>query len=484
MNYFAFLAVYFEILSSLIFSINLYITLILIIWMARVINYEPLFKAYDIRGVFPKELDKTFAYELGKAFVVFTNAREVAIGYDGRASAKPLFEALSKGILEQGADVINLGLCSTPKCYFSILEGKYEAGIMITASHNPKEYNGFKLMGKKAEPIFSDNGMLDVLDIIKDKKYSKSKKKGKVKKVNWSKEYMKYLKNLFPKTKDFLEKAKTFRIVVDQSNGSGIEEVQVLKETFPKIKILNQKVSGSFPGHSPDPLKLENRKGLVAEIKKNKAVLGIIFDGDADRVCFVDEKGEFIRPDIILNILSEDLKRGTIVYDTRSSRAVWELAEKRGLRSIISRAGRTYIIQAMRNEQADLGAENSGHLFFKEFSYLDNAGICAIKVLSKCIAENKPLSELALRNNLYFHSGEINFKVKNPSKVFLLIEQAFTDSKKVLFIDGLSVYYENFWFNVRKSNTENIIRINAEASNKKELDILLKKLNNIMALVK
>jgi phosphomannomutase len=452
--------------------------------MAKFVNYEPLFKAYDIRGVFPKELDKTFAYELGKAFVFFTNAKEVAVGFDGRTSAKPLFEALAKGIQEQGAEVINLGLCSTPKCYFSVLEGKYDSGIMITASHNTKEYNGFKLMGKKAEPIFSDNGMMDILEIIKEKKGVKSKKKGKVKKANWSKEYIKFLKGLFPKTKEFLEKAKTLKIVVDQSNGSGTDEVQVLKETFPKIKILNQKVSGSFPGHSPDPLKVENRKTLVSEIKKNKALLGIIFDGDADRVCFIDEKGEFVRPDIILNILSEDLKRGTIVYDTRSSRAVSELAEKRGLRSILSKAGRTYLIQTMRNEQADLGAENSGHLFFKEFSYLDNAGICAIKLLSKCMNENKPLSELALRNNLYFHSGEINFKVKNPSKVFLLIEQAFTDSKKVLFIDGLSIYYDNFWFNVRKSNTENIIRINAEASNKKELDILLKKLNNIMVMVK
>jgi phosphomannomutase len=452
--------------------------------MAKVVNYEPLFKAYDIRGIFPKELDKTFAYELGRAFVCFTNCREIAVAFDGRTSAKPLFEALTKGILEQGSDVINLGLCSTPKCYFSVLEGKYESAIMITASHNPKEYNGFKLMSKKAEPIFSENGMMDIHDIIKQKKCTPAKKKGKVKKANWSKEYIKFLKGLFPKTKDFLDKAKNIKIVVDQSNGSGTDEVQALKEMFPKIKILNSKVSGSFPGHSPDPLKCENRKVLVSEVKKNKALCGIIFDGDADRVVFVDEKGEFIRPDIILNIISEDLKRGTIVYDTRSSRAVWELAEKRGLRSILSKAGRTYLIQTMRNEQADLGAENSGHLFFKEFSYLDNAGICAIKVLSKCINENTQLSALAQRNNLYFHSGEINFKVKNPSKVFLLIEQAFTDSKKVLFIDGLSVYYDTYWFNVRKSNTENIIRINAEASTKKELEILLKKLNNIMALVK
>ncbi|MGV8168594.1 MAG: phosphomannomutase/phosphoglucomutase [Candidatus Nanoarchaeia archaeon] len=452
--------------------------------MAKIKDYEPIFKAYDIRGVFPKELDKTFAHELGRAFVVFTGAKDVAVGFDGRTSSKPLFEALAKGIQEQGADVINLGLCSTPKCYFSVLEGKYDSGIMITASHNPKEYNGFKLMGKKADPIFSENGSFDILKIIKDQQYAKAKKKGKMKKVNYSKEYVKFLRGLFPKSKEFLEKAKTFKLVVDQSNGSGVEEVQALKEVFPKIKVLNSKVSGSFTGHSPDPLKAENRKGLVSEIRKNKAALGIIFDGDADRICFVDEKGEFIRPDIILNLLAEDIKRGAVIYDTRSSRAVYELAEKHGLKSIMSKAGRTYLIQAMKQEQADLGAENSGHFFFKEFSYLDNAGICAVKVLSKIINEGKMLSELVARNNLYFHSGEMNFKVKNPSKAFLLVEQAFSDAKKVLFIDGLSVYYEVYWFNVRKSNTENIIRINAEANNKKDLDILLKKLNNIMAFAK
>ncbi|MFA6072757.1 MAG: phosphomannomutase/phosphoglucomutase [Candidatus Woesearchaeota archaeon] len=452
--------------------------------MAKIRDYQPLFKAYDIRGVFPKELDKTFACELGKAFVLFTGAKEVAVGYDGRTSSKPLFESLAKGIMDQGANVVDLGLCSTPKCYFSVLEGKYDAGIMITASHNPKEFNGFKLMGKKADPIFSENGSFDILEIIKKQQYPKFKKKGKVKKANWSKEYVKFLKTIFPKTREFLEKSKTFKLVVDQSNGSGAEEVQVLKETFPKIKIINQKVSGSFPGHSPDPLKIENRKGLVMEIKKNKASIGIIFDGDADRVCFVDEKGEFIRPDIVLNLLAEDVKRGTIVYDTRSSRAVWELAEKRGLKSIMSKAGRTYLIQTMKQEQAEIGAENSGHFFFKEFSYLDNAGICAIKLLSKLIAQSVPLSEIVSKNNLYFHSGEINFKVKNQSKAFLLAEQAFTDAKKILFIDGLSVYYDNYWFNVRKSNTENIIRINAEATNKKDLDILLKKLNNIIAFAK
>lgn len=452
--------------------------------MAKIRDYEPIFKAYDIRGVFPKELDKTFAHELGRAFVVFTNAKEVAVGFDGRTSSKPLFEALVKGITEQGADVIDLCLCSTPKAYFSIVEGKYEAGIMITASHNPKEYNGFKLMSKKAEPIFSENGSMNILEIIRKQEYPKAKKKGKVRKANWSKEYVKFLKNSFPKTKEFLEKAKTFKIIVDQSNGSGVEEVQALKETFPKIKILNQKVSGTFPGHSPDPLKPENRKSLVSEVKKNKAALGIMFDGDADRVCFVDEKGEFVRPDIILNILGEDLKRGTMLYDTRSSRSVWELADKRGLRSALSKAGRTYLIQAMKNEQADIGAENSGHFFFKEFSYLDNAGICSAKLLSKLILEGKPLSELAARNNLYFHSGEMNYKVKNPSKAFLLVEQAFTDAKRILFLDGISIYYDEFWFNIRKSNTENIIRINAEGTTRKELDILLKKLNNIMAFVK
>ncbi len=449
--------------------------------MAKIKDYEPLFKAYDIRGVFPKDLDKTFAHLLGRAFVLFTSAKEVAVGYDGRTSSKVLYEALAKGIQEQGADVVNLGLCSTPKCYFSILEGKYESGIMITACSSTKEFNGFKLMSKKAEPIFSDNGMFEINNLIKKNEFPKPKKKGKVKKANWSKEYVKFLKGFFPKSKDFLDKAKTFKLVVDQSNGSGIEEVQVLKEMFPKIKILNSKVSGTFPGHSPDPLRVENRKTLSAEIKKNKAALGLILDGDADSVIVVDEKGEFTRPDIILSLLTEDIKRGVVVFDTRSSKAVHELAEKRGLRGIMSKSGRTYVVQAMKQEQAEIGAENSGHFFFKEFSYMDNPGIAVIKLLGKVVLEEKAFSEIAARNNLYCHSGELNFKVKNQSKAFLLTEQAFTDAKKILFIDGISIYYDGYWFNVRKSNTENTIRINAEAGTRKELDVLLKKINNIMA---
>lgn len=454
--------------------------------MVKTKDYSEVFRAYDLRGEYPKQIDKKFAYELGKAFVEFTKAKLVAVGFDGRSSAKSLFEGLTKGLMEQGADVVNLGLISTPQCYFSMNQDKYDAGIMITASHEPKNFNGFKLMSKKAKPIFSENGSLEILELIKESNYSSVKKKGKMKKKDWSKEYAKFLLSKFTSNKKSLSKISELSVVIDQSNGSGVVEVEVLKKVLKNVKILNGRVSGTFPGHNPDTTKPENRKKLVSEVKKSKADLGIMFDGDADRVAFIDELGNFIRPDIILNVFSEDLKKdSTIVYDTRSSMSIKDFCEKRGLRGIMSKAGRTYIHEVMIKEKAEIAAEDSGHFFFKEFCYMDSGGLAAIRLLNKLLASDESLSELAGKNTLYCHSGELNFKVKNQSKAFLLVEQAFYDAKKSLFIDGISVYYDNFWFNVRKSNTEDrIIRINAEANEDETLQDVLKKLNNIMALAK
>lgn len=441
-------------------------------------DYSSLFKAYDIRGVYKKELDDNFAYLLGKAFITYTKAKTVAIGYDGRKSSPKLFENLKKGITESGADVIDIGLISTPMSYFSVIEGNFDAGIMITASHNPPEWNGFKLMLKKAEPLFSENGALDILKLIETKKFTTSSKKGKAKKKNFAREYETFLKSLNKKNSK-----KDLKIVIDQSNGSGTFEVETIKKLYPKSKILNGRITNK-PAHEPNPLSNDARKQLSAEVKKQKADLGLIFDGDADRVCFVNNKGQFIRPDLILTLLSKEIKKGPVIYDTRSSKAVNDTCKNKGITAIMSKAGRTYIHEIMKSEKAELGGENSGHYFFKESKYLDNAGICAIKVLNILKNSDASLSDLMKEYKEYHHSGEINYKVKNPSKAFLLIEQAFSEPTKTLFIDGLSVYYENFWFNLRKSNTENIIRLNAEAKTKEELDTNLKKIHNIMALAK
>ena len=456
--------------------------------MGAVRQYDGLFKAYDIRGVYSKELDTKFAYKLGKAFVHFTKTKEVAVGYDGRTSSKKLFEALTKGILEQGADIIDIGQISTPGCYYSLLTGKYQNAIMITASHLPKQYNGFKLMSKGGSPIFLSNGGSEIMDIIHENEYPKPKKKGKKKKKSWMKEYKKYLSSTLLKNKTVKSQLKKLKIVIDQSNGTGYVETDVLKEAMPKAKVINTRISGTFPGHDPDPLHPQSRKKLGIEVKNTKASFGIIYDGDADRVCFVDEKGQFIRPDILLNIMVKDYKSGKIIYDTRSSKAVAEIAKKQGLHPIMSKSGRSYIIEAMKNEQAELGGEGSGHYYFKELKGLDCGGLAAIKVILRYLADNtkkeKNMSEIVQENNPYFHSGEVNFKVKNPSKAFLIIEQGFREAQKTLFIDGLSVYYEDFWFNVRKSNTEPLIRINAESDTKEGLDKIMKSLNKVMALSK
>lgn len=452
------------------------------------LDYSKIFLAYDIRGVYQKELDVKFAYKLGRAFVLFTNAKEVAVGYDGRTSSKKLFEHLSKGIMDQGATVIENGLVSTPGWYYSMIAGKYPAGIMITASHLPKQYNGFKLMGKSGNSIHLNNGMKEILDIILAGDFSNPTKKGGKRKKNWDKDYKKYLLENLQKTKYLVTELKNLKIVIDQSNGSGAIEVDALRTAMPKAKILNGRVSGTFPGHDPDPTHPGSRKKLCSEIKKFKADFGLMFDGDADRVVFLDEKGNTIRGDVILGIMMSDYKKGKVVYDTRASKGIPELAHKYGMQAFMSKSGRSYVIDAMRKEQAELGGENTGHYFFKEFKFLDCAGLAAIKVIIKYILENKKedkvLSELASEHNLYHHSGEINFKVKNPSKAFLIVEQGFPDAQKTLFIDGLSVYYEDFWFNVRKSNTEAVVRVNAEANTKEGLDNIIGKLTKIMNLAK
>ncbi len=441
-------------------------------------DYTPIFKAYDIRGIYKKELDDAFAYKLGRAFISYTKAKEVVIGYDGRRSSPKLFENLKKGIQDSGADVVDIGLVSTPMSYYAVISGKHDAGIMITASHNPKEWNGFKLMLKKAKPLYSENGSKEILNIINNENYIKMSKRGKAKKKSYAREYENFLKKQFLK-----QTKKELKIIIDQSNGSGLHEVNTIKKLYPKTKILNGKVSPN-PTHEPNPLSHDARKKIVAEVKKQKADIGLIFDGDADRVGFITNKGHFIRPDIILTLLAKQLKKGTIVYDTRSSKQVSEASKERGVNAIMSKAGRTYIYEAMSEERAEIGGENSGHYFFKEASYLDNAGICAIKVLNILKNTEDTMHEIIKKINKYNHSGEINYKVKNTSKAFLLVEQAFLEPIKTLFIDGLSVYYEDFWFNLRKSNTENIVRLNAEAETKEELEKNLKKINNIMSLAK
>ena len=451
-------------------------------------NYDEVFKAYDIRGIVPKQIDNNFANLLGKAFVTYLSPKEVAVGYDGRSTSKKLFERLVKSLRDQGTDVVDLGQVSTPLFYFGMIKGKYDSGIMITASHNPKNYNGFKLVGRNAEPIHSGNGILEIKDLMDGGEFSSSKKKGKIKSKKWEADYKKFLKGLVLTKSKQKTKPKDLKLVVDQSNGVGFAEVDVIKKLFPNTKVLNSRIAGTFPGHDPNPLKPQNLKQLISAVKKEKADLGIIFDGDADRVCFVDEKGEFVRPDLILLLLMDDLKKGKIVYEVRSTKYIPEKAKDKGMHAILSKAGRTNIVDVMKKEQAEIGGEGSGHYFYKDFKFLDCSGITVIRILNRLLSqkpdERKSFSEIVFELSPYFHSGEVNLKVKNSSKAFLLIEQGFRDAKKTLFLDGISIYYDDYWFNVRKSNTEPLLRINAEANSKKKLDEITGKITKLMKLVR
>lgn len=426
-----------------------------------------VFKAYDIRGIYPSEIDEDFAYRLGKAFVIYTKAKEVAIGRDARLSSPALFKALVKGITEQGADVIDIGLCSTPMFYFAIGNYKFQSGIMISASHNPPQYNGFKLYKKNVEPIGLGFGMEEIKKIFEKDKYSKAKKTGKIRKKEIMQDYIKKIAS-FAKVKGW----KKFKIVADAGNGMAAYSTP---KVFDKLRInpkkLCYKIDFTFPNHEPNPMKYQNLKDLQEAIIKEKADLGVAFDGDVDRVGFIDEKGDVVEGDIITGIIAGYLlkksKGAKIVYEVRTSWAVRDFILNNHGKPILWKAGRTSIMKKMKEEKALFGGEKTGHFFFKDFWCAEDAVIAFTYILNIMSESGKKLSELVEPLMTYYGGEEINFEVGDKQKVIKDVESRYKkDAKRILHIDGITVEFDDWWFNLRASNTEPVIRLNIEAKSK------------------
>jgi phosphomannomutase len=431
-----------------------------------------LFINYDIRGIYPKEIDEDFAYRLGRAMIKYVKCKRVVVGYDGRLSSKKLEKALMKGVTDQGGDIVLIGLSSTPGFYYALSNWKVDGGIMITASHDPKEYNGFKLFKAHAMPIGIESGLWDVIRMMEKNEFKKQKK-GKIVKKSVGTEYLKFLSKHAVKT--------NLKIVLDSSNGTGgLAESEVIKNCA-KVKHINSKVSGHFPGHIPNPLIAKNRRQIEKLVREGKANLGIAFDGDADRVNFIDEKGNFIAPDLILALMVKYLRiKSKVLYDVRTSIAVPELVEEQGGTPILCKAGHNYYKDVMVQEKALIGAEKSGHYYFKEFSYMDCAGLAALKVLQILKKEKKPISELIKPLNKYFDSGEINYRVRDRSIAVKMVEKAFPPPKRKITLDGTSLFYKSYWFNIRKSNTEPVIRVNIEAQTREKMLEVKRKIDAIV----
>ncbi len=440
-----------------------------------------IFKAYDIRGVYPEEINEEAAHKIGRAYTLFIKKvsgkdnPQIVIGRDNRNSSPSLFEELKRGIIEEGADVINIGLSTTPILYFSVAEYGSDGGVIVTSSHNPKQYNGFKLVREEAISLSEDTGLGEIRDIVLTCQFEESKEKEKVVKKDPKEDYVK--KNISP------ESFKV-KIIVDTANSvSGIVVPEMLKNT--ELIHIFSELDGDFPNHDPNPTEEENMKALRREVVGKKADLGLTFDGDGDRVLFMDEKGEVVPSDLILALVSSIILRNNlgskILYDVRCSNIVPETIESLGGRAIQSRVGHSFFKAKMRREDIVFGGEYSGHYYAKyEDKYFFEAPYLTVfSVLEEMKDTGKKLSELIRPFRKYYHSGEINFKAENKEKIMEETGERYKDGK-VTAIDGLRIDFEDWWFSLRASNTEPLLKLTVEA---KTEELMKEKVEELRAVI-
>lgn len=421
-----------------------------------------IFKAYDIRGIYGEQLTEETAFRIGRAFVTLLGCRKVVVGRDMRPHSDPLFVELSRGLTIQGAEVIDLGVVSTPMCYYANGLLGADAGIMLTASHNPGEWNGFKLSREQAIPISGATGIADLERIVAEEAFApEADSPGGVTPYDIVPEYVAHIRR-------FADIRRPLRIAVDFANAMGIVENRVL-EGLVEMGRLFDDFDGSFPNHEANPLKEETYAALQAMVREGDYDFGIAYDGDADRVGFVDERGEIVPMDMITALIAQRMLEtdpgGSIFYDLRSSWAVKEVIEEHGGRPLMSRVGHAFIKQQMRDENAVFAGELSGHYYFRDNYFTESSALAVLWVANLVSEGDRPLSELVKPIQRYVASGEINSTVADPDGVFARLRDRYGDGQ-ILELDGLSFEFEDWWFNVRLSNTEPLIRLNLEAGNR------------------
>lgn len=423
-----------------------------------------IFKAYDIRGIYGTELTEELAFKIGRAIVTFLACKKVAVGRDIRPHSTPLFNALADGMTLQGADVIDLGECSTPISYFGNGTLGCDAGVMITASHNPGEYNGFKLSRAQAVPISGATGIGDIEKIVLSGAYAPvAAVRGKVTKKDLGAEYAASIRK-------YANIKRPLRIVADYANAMGTWEAKAFEGLPIEITPLFAEPDGTFPNHEANPLKTETLDALRAEVKKGGYDFGVSFDGDADRAGFVDERGEIIPMDIMTALIAEDVIRqnpgAVIFYDLRSSWAVKEVIEEAGGKPMMSRVGHAFIKSQMRENDAVFAGELSGHYYFKANFTAESSSMATIALANIVSASTRPLSEMIKPIMRYFASGEINTHLSSKAdadRVIAALKDRYGRDGRMFELDGVSVEFADWWFNVRCSNTEPLIRLNLEA---------------------
>ena len=420
-----------------------------------------IFKAYDIRGIYPADLNAELAEKIGRAYATFTGAKTVAVGRDMRPHSEALFAGLAAGLTKQGCDVIDLGLCSTPISYFANGTLKVDGSIMITASHNPGEWNGFKLCRADAVPISGATGIQEIQSIVESGKFAPAARTGSVRKQEMKAEYGKFLRK-------FSKIDRKLKVVVDYANAMGSYEIAGIEDLF-EIVPLYKELDGTFPNHEANPLHHETLDAVRAKVKETGADFGAAFDGDADRCGFIDDRGEIIPMDLFTALIAQDILSdgpATILYDLRSSRAVKECIEENGGKAIMSRVGHAFIKQQMRETGAVFAGELSGHYYFKENFTAESQGLAMLKLANLLCKTGKKVGELVAPLKRYSSSGEINSKVADTASVLANIKARYTDGESYE-LDGFSVEYPDWHFNVRASNTEPLLRLIVEARDEK-----------------
>jgi phosphomannomutase len=436
---------------------------------------ESIFKAYDIRGVYPDSLNEDVARDIGRAFVnhLGLSGSRVVVARDMRLSGETLEEAFIEGVTGAGADILDLGLVSTDALYFAVGHLEEPGGAMITASHNPKEYNGFKLCRENAIALSGEHGIGQIRDLITSGKLPEpAEYSGSVEESDIAEDYANHCLSFIN-----TEGLRALNVIVDAGNGMAGKMLPPIFEKLPFEYVpMYFELDGSFPNHPPNPIEPENMKELQERVVSEGADFGAAFDGDADRVFVVDEKGETISGDILAALVAKSVLEkepgATILYSAVCSKAFPELVVREGGKAIRTKAGHSIIKPQMRENDAAFGGEHSGHFYFRD-NYFADSGIIAMLTVAELLARQEgPLSDLLAPIDPYVRSGEINSEVEDQAATLEKVEQHYMqrNDPKIDHLDGLTVDFGDWWFNLRPSNTEPLLRLNVEASDRATME--------------
>ena len=441
-----------------------------------------VFKAYDVRGIYPAEIDEDGARAIGRAFVEEFGPKRIAVGHDMRVSSPGMAEAAIAGAAEAGADVLELGLVGTEMVYFAVGELGLDGGIAVTASHNPKDYTGLKIVREGALPVGGESGLLEIRDRAMSGDSPSNGPKGTVEPYDlWPGYVERVLSFVDPKA------IEPLKIVIDAANGMGGVMMPPVLEHLPQLEVVRCffEPDGTFPNHLPNPLLPENREFIVAKTLDEGADFGAAFDGDADRCFFVDDSGEFVPGDFVTALFAESVLAkepgAKIIYDVRASWAVPQTIERAGGVPLINRVGHAFIKQRMREEHAAFGGEVSGHYYFRDFSQADS-GVVPFLLMLELVSKSGSLSEV-LRpfRERFFITGELNTPVEDVDAKLRELEERFGAEGRVSHLDGLSVEADDWHFNVRPSNTEPLLRLNLEAL---DAELMERKRDEVLAVIR